>query len=125
MPDVPNHGEDAGEIATCLERVGGGGEFRSNPEMFARWFKPDGSLAHDRVAAAEDVYALVTPSVERALGLNKAYRAIVVTQDYIYGRDATVKPPANVYEHVDNATAPTLPPEAVYDWDIRLDWSRM
>ena len=125
MPDVPNRGEEAGEIATYLERVGGGGEFRSNPEMFARWFNPDGSLARDRVAAAEDVYALITPSVERALRLNKAYRGIVMAQDYIYGRDATVKPPANVYEHVDNATAPTLPPEVVYDWDIRLDWSAL
>ena len=122
MPDVPNRGEDGGEIAVYLERVGGGGEFRSNPEMFARWFNPDGSFARDRVAAANDVYALITPSVERALELNKAYRAIVIAQDYIYGRDATVKPPANVYEHVDNATAPTLPPAVVYDWDIRLDW---
>ena len=59
--------------------------------------------------------------MERALKLNEAYRPIVMAQDYIYGRDASVKPPANVYEHVDNATAPTLPPEVVYDWDIRLD----
>ena len=69
IPDAPNRGEKAGEIATYLERVGRGGEFRSNPEMF-RWFNADGSLARDRVAAAEDVNALITPSVEPALETN-------------------------------------------------------
>ena len=123
MPDAPSFGEDRGEIAVYLERVGGGGEFRSNPEMFARWFNADGTVARERVAEAADVYALVAPSVERALTLNKAYRAIVLEQDYIYGRDAMPEPPANVYTHIDNATAPTLPTEFVYDWDIRLDWS--
>jgi len=33
MPDAPNRGERRGEIATYLERVVGGSEFRSNPEM--------------------------------------------------------------------------------------------
>ena len=40
MPDVPNRGEQAGEIANYLERVGGGGEFRSNPEMFRPLVQP-------------------------------------------------------------------------------------
>ena len=125
MPDAPNIGETRGEIATYLERVGGGGEFRSNPEMFARWFKKDGKVDTVKVAQAKDVYELITPSRARALELNKAYRAIVAEQDYIYGRDATVKPPENVYDHIDNATAPTLPAEVFYDWDIRLDWQAL
>ena len=58
------------------------------------------------------------------MALNKAYRAIVLEQDYIYGRDAMPEVPGNVYTHIDNETAPTLPEEFVYDWDIRLDWSR-
>ncbi len=123
MPDAPNLGETAGEIATYLERVGGGGEFRSNPEMEERWFGPDGRVDADRVAAAADVYELITPSPERALMLNKAYLAIVREQDFIFGRDATVSPPANVYREVDNETAPVLPAEAFHEWDIRLDWS--
>ncbi|MXY51363.1 MAG: hypothetical protein F4Y86_02370 [Gammaproteobacteria bacterium] len=82
------------------------------------------TLARERVVAAADVYALVVPSVARALTLNKAYRAIVQEQDYIFGRDAMPEPPDNVYTHIDNATAPTLPEEFVYDWDSRLDWSR-
>jgi hypothetical protein len=123
MPDAPNRGETRGEIATYLERVGGGGEFRSNPEMFARWFKPDGSLRADKVDAAEDVYSLIAPSRERALELNKAYRTIVAQQDYAYGRDATVRSPVNVYHEVDIETAPVLPVEKFFNWDIRLDWS--
>ncbi len=120
MPDAPNRGETEGEIATYLARVGGG-EFRSNPEMLARWFKPDGSVKRDEVARS-DVYTLIAPSVERALMLNKAYRAIVLEQDYIYGRDATATPPANGYRRIDNDTAPTLPQSALHHWDIRLDW---
>ncbi len=123
MPDAPSMGETQGEIATYLERVGGGGEFRSNPEMQARWFNDDGSVNREALAAASDVYTLITPSHERALMLNKAYRAIVAEQDYLYGRDAFVTPPDNVYEHIDNATAPTLPLEHFHTWDIRLDWA--
>ena len=109
MPDAPSVGETDGEILTYLERVGGGGEFRSNPEMFDRWFDADaGRVDRERVANARDVYELITPSRERALELNKAYRVIVADQDYIYGRDATVAPPVNVYDHVDNETAPVF-----------------
>lgn len=123
MPDAPNMGETKGEIATYLERAGGGGEFRSNPEMFARWFHADGTVNHERVAAAPDVYALIVPSRRRALALNKAYRLIVEDQDYIHGREARVQAPANVYADIDSESAPTLPPSAQYDWDIRLNWS--
>ena len=123
MPDAPNMGEDKGEIATYLARVGGGGEFRSNPEMFDRWFNPDKTVNEDALASAADVYDLITPSVERALELNKAYRVIVEQQSFMYGRDATVVPPPNVYEFVDNETAPVLPADLFFQWDIRLDWS--
>ncbi|HEY6561409.1 MAG TPA: hypothetical protein VI072_29250 [Polyangiaceae bacterium] len=123
MPDAPSAGERKGEIATYLERAGGGGEFRSNPEMEARWFT-DGVLDPTKVARAKDVYDLITPSRERALALNKAYRVIVEAQDYIYGRDATVTPPPNVYESISNEEAPKLPRERTHRWDIRLDWGR-
>lgn len=122
MPDAPSAGETRGEIVTYLERVGGGSEFRNNDEMLERWFTPDGRVDAAKVAG-KDVYELITPSRERALALNKAYRTIVADQDFIYGRDAVVVPPANVYERVDNATAPTLPAEFFYPWDLKLDWS--
>jgi hypothetical protein len=124
MKDVPNLGESKGEILTYLSRVGGGGEFRSNPEMFKRWFHEDGTLNEKAVSSAQDVYELITPSVERARELNKAYKVIVDNQDFIYGRDATVTPPKNVFEHIDNETAPTLPENLSFKWDIRLDWEQ-
>lgn len=124
MPDAPNAGETKGEILTYLERVGGGGEFRNNAEMAARWLKRDGTVDSEKIAGAGDVYELIAPSRQRALELNKAYRVIVEDQDFIFGRDATIKPPANVYANIDNETSPTLPADKVFRWDIRLDWSR-
>jgi hypothetical protein len=122
MPDAPNVGETVGEIATYLARVGGGSEFRNNEEMAARWFRADGTPDSEAIARAKDVYELITPSRERALALNKAYRTIVAAQDYLYGRDATVTPPENVHRHIDNDSAQTLPLEYFRNWDIRLAW---
>ena len=123
MPDAPNRGETRGEFATYLERAGGGSEFRSNPEMQARWFHNDGSLNREAVARAADVYELITPSRERALQLNKAYRVIVSDQSFMFGRDPTVSPAANVYDSVDVARAPTLPADRQFQWDLRLRWN--
>jgi hypothetical protein len=121
MPDAPSMGEVLGEIATYLVRTGGGSEFRANEEMRRRWFREDGSVDLAAVAKAPDVYALVAPSRERALLLDKAYRVLVAEQSYVYGRDPTVTPPQQVYEQVDENT-PTLPQDRRYTWDIRLDW---
>ena len=30
----------------------------------------------------------------------------------------------NVYNEIDNETAPTLPEQKFFEWDIRLDWNR-
>lgn len=122
MPDAPNVGETKGEIATYLERVGGGSEFRSNPEMQARWYAADGEVNAAAVARAQDVYDLITPSAARALQLNKAYKVLVEDQSFLFGRDATVTPPTNVYRTVDSEAAPTLPELYRYTWDLRLDW---
>lgn len=121
MPDAPSAGEQKGEILTYFERVGGGDEFRSNTEMLKRWFTAEGEVDYQAVAN-KDVYQLITPSRERALQLNKAYKVIVEDQRFLFGRDATVTPPHKVYDKVDNETSPTLEPEHIYSWDIRLDW---
>jgi len=123
MPDVPSMGSQRGEIVEYLERVGGGSEFRNNDEMRQRFFTEDGTVNHDAVAEAKDVYDLITPSPERAMKLNKAYRVIVEDQDYVYGRDPLLAPPANVYDRIDPDTAPTLPEDRIFVYDIRLDWS--
>jgi hypothetical protein len=121
MPDAPSKGERTGEIATYLSRVGGGSEFRNNEEMLERWFT-GGRLDRVKLSQAADVHELITPSRERALTLNKAYRCIVEDQDFIYGKDATVTPPANVYDVIDNEKTPTLPDNRVFSYNILLDW---
>lgn len=122
MPDAPNKGETVGEIATYLARAGGGSEFRNNDEMSEKWFRPDGALDHVKLKSAKDVYDLITPSKERALALNKAYRTIVEDQDFIFGKDPVLTPPVNVYDKIDNGNTPTLPPERIFKWNIVLDW---
>lgn len=123
MPDAPSIGEVDGEILTYLKRVGGGSEFRNNEEMRERWFNPDGSVNVEKVSSAKDVYTLITPTPERAQMLNKAYKLIVEEQDFILGRDATVSPPENVHEFINNEEAETLPEDKTYKYDIRLNWS--
>ena len=121
MLDAPSIAESGGEILNYLKRVGGGSEFRENPEMLKRWYRDDGQVEEDRVRKA-DVYTLITPSRERALNLNKAYTHIVRHQSFIKGRDATWRPANNVFEDVDTHEPP-LPYEYQYfGWDIRLDW---
>ena len=122
MPDAPNMGEQIGEIVTYMTRVEGGSEFRNNEEMEQRWFGRDGKPDPAKLAKARDVYDLITPSRERALALNKAYRTIVEDQDFIHGKDAVLTPPENVYDRIDNESSPTLPPDKIYRWNILLDW---
>ena len=119
--DVPNVGEEMGEIALYLTRAGGGDEFRSNTEMLEKWFTEDGKVDLAKMEG-KTVYDLITPTRERALTLNKAYRVIVGEQSFLFGRDATVTPPVNVYAHIDDATAPTLQEGYRYSHDIRLNW---
>ena len=121
--DVPNIGENKGEILTYFERVGGGDEFRQNKEMLQRWFNLDGTVNSEKVSNAKSVYELITPSSQRALKLNKAYLSIVREQSYIFGRDANLVEAVNVFQHIDENQTP-LPPEHHYNWDMRLDWSQ-
>jgi len=123
ISDVPNMGEQKGEILTYLERVGGGDEFRQNQEMLNRWFNKDGSVNSAKVVAQASIYQLITPSRRRALDLNKAYKTIVDEQSFIYGRDATLVEASNVLSEVNEEQAP-LTPDNIHQWDIRLDWSK-
>lgn len=122
MPDAPTMGETKGEFLTYFERVGGANEFRANEEAQARWFHENGEVNKEAIQSA-DVYTLITPSKQRAMLLNKAYKTIVDDQTYYLGRDTVITPPKNVYKTVDNNDTPTLPKEYQYAWDIRLDWS--
>lgn len=124
--DVPNiessgRAESQGEYLTYFQRVGGGDEFRQNSEMLKRWFHADGKVNTMAVESIDSIYSLITPSKERALALNKAYKLIVDEQSYIFGRDAVLMPAKNVLKRVEK----TIPLEKNhrYIWDIRLNWS--
>lgn len=45
-----------------------------------------------------DVSRLLLPSPERALQLNKAYRTIVLDQDFIHGREVNIDPVVTVHQ---------------------------
>jgi len=48
----------------------------------------------------DDIAYLLYPSRDRALTLNKACQVLGEEQSFIYGRDATVTPQANVHKTV-------------------------
>lgn len=121
IKDVPAKGETNGEYEKYLQIVGGGDEFRQNQEMIERWFHADGTVKSDAIGKLDSIYPLITPSVERALMLDKAYRVIVKEQSYIRGRDATVKPATNVLKQID-VEIPPLPDEKHQKRDMRLEW---
>ncbi len=123
MPDAPSIAEPGGEIANYLARAGGGSEFRENLEMLQRFFDAAGQVNTAAVAAAPDVYTLVTPSRRRALDLDKAYVHIVRHQSFIVGRDASIAPVTNVLRTVDDTSVPLEEERRFFGWDIRLDWT--
>ncbi len=83
-----------------------GNEFRSNDEVKAKFFNADGSIKSDMLEKLhDDITVLLYPSRERAMMLNKAYKAIVDEQSFILGRDATVNPVANIHKEVEQGEA--------------------
>ena len=70
---------------------------------------------------AASVYELITPTRASALEMNKAYKVLVESQDFVRGREGNGKPVVNVHQAIDGTT-PVLPPEKKYQWDMRLQW---
>lgn len=89
------------EYTLYLEQNHAGDEFRDNDEVMEKFFDANGTLKADELEELHNNIAhLILPSAQRALKLDKAYKAIVNEQSFIYGRDAHVKPVANVHEEV-------------------------
>jgi hypothetical protein len=98
----PERGDGSGEYAGYLRQNGAGDEFRANDEAIAAFFEPDGTLDDDALAKLrEDVASLLYPSRRRALDLDKAYRTIVIDQDFVRGRDPLLAPATNVHRAVE------------------------
>jgi hypothetical protein len=127
ITDVPQLGHDRPEILEYFARVGGGDELRENAEVRAK-FWPKGRLDERRVRRAapggdRDITFLVMPSKERALLLNKAYRALVAEQSFAKGRDPVVRPAKNVHKSARNGATPLgAAGHAFADGELLLDW---
>lgn len=89
------------EYTLYLEQNHAGDEFRDNDEVMEKFFDAEGNLKSGEVEELHNSIAhLILPSAKRALKLGKAYKVIVNEQSFIYGRDAHVKPVANVHDEV-------------------------
>lgn len=103
LEGVPDRKLESGgtEYVSYLEHNGAGDEFRQNAEVIERFFQ-DGKLRADMKARLErDVSAVLLPSPERALALDKAYRALVERQNFRLGRDIVLDGARNVHRLVD------------------------
>lgn len=116
--DLPQAGQREPEILTYFKRAGGGDEFRANDEILQHYFS-NGRLDEARVRNAKNLGELITPSRPRALALNKAYMALVQTQDFEHGRDTVLAPAINVHRHIENGDTGLKKNGAIYD-DGRL-----
>lgn len=129
IPDVPQVGHDRPETLVYLERVKGGDEFRANNEMIDRWFV-DGEVNEALVRRAAvggdaDLRMLIEPSRERALLLNKAYKALVEDNDFEHGRDGVIHPVQNVFDVIAGNVTTDLGASGLLfsDGRLHLDWT--
>ncbi len=123
IPDAPQLGHGKGEIATYLERVGGGDEFRANAEALARFFPAGANSAPEMGGKRRDIAQLILPSAQRALELDRAYRALVQSQRFDRGRDTLLGPVLNVHREIVNGSTELGTAGRVFgDGQLRLRW---
>lgn len=127
IQDVPQVRLPHGEYRTYFERVRGGDEFRANDELLTRFFSGgDLDMARLRAAGREghgDIRDLIVPSRQRALELNKAYRALVLLQDFELGRDFALGDIQNVHRRIENEETDLNRTGRVYrDGRLWLNW---
>lgn len=121
MPDAPQLGQREPEFLTYLRRAHGGDEFRENGEALER-FMPQGQLRPELVRG--DLTALIMPSRQRALDLDRAYMTLVRRQSFERGRDTTLGPAHNVHASIEQESTGLEPAGRVYtDGQLRLAWA--
>ena len=128
IPDVPQAGQTAGEYAQYLSRVQGGDDLRANDEVAAKFLRAGSVDAEAAKALEADIGALVTPSAQRAIALDRAYLANVIEQSYVWGREASTSPAKKVVSSVTEDTRSTGLGEAdrVYrDARLQLVWPKL
>lgn len=89
------------ELSNYLKQNNSGDEFRENDEVFKKFFLDNAEINSSAIAKLHnDVTELLFPSYERAMKLNKAYKALVQTQTFIDGRAGHISPFKNVHKEV-------------------------
>ncbi|WP_430460101.1 hypothetical protein ACQUQU_12880 [Thalassolituus sp. LLYu03] len=98
----PLREDGAGQYAFYLRQNPTGNEYRTNTEVFSKFFNKDGTEKPEAFARlAGDISYLLMPSTERALLLNKAYKVIVDEQSFSRGREGVVEPMNNIHREVE------------------------
>lgn len=127
--DVPQAGSAVPEYLRYLRRVSGGDEFRANQEMLQRFFhggQVDTQAVQAAVNSPAGILALIAPSRQRALALDKAYRLVVREQSYRLGRAAVLAPMRNVHRKLENTdTALAASSEVYKDGRLWLHWPQL
>jgi len=99
-----------------LRQAGAGDELRENTEVTERFFDDRHELRPAETAHLHrDIAYLLLPSPERALELDRAYRAIVLAQSFDKGRDAILARARNVYSDVPLGQSTGVPKSLVSD----------
>lgn len=96
------------EYLNYLKQNNHANEFRTNFEVYNKFFKNEKLVDKEVEKIKNDISYLLFPSQKRALELNKAYKIIVKEQSYIYGRDTHIKPLNNVYKEVEQDQSTSL-----------------
>jgi hypothetical protein len=103
----PRRADGSFEYTFYLQQNRAGDEFRDNAEVEQKFFDKGHALRRERVRALhDDIATLLMPSASRALALDRAYRAVVLEQSFVRGRDATLAATTNVQRQV-SVLAPT------------------
>ena len=104
LEGVPDRKLESGgtEYVSYLEHNGAGDEFRQNSEVIERFFEGGQLRADMKARLARDISLVLLPSPERALALDKAYRALVERQNFRLGRDIVLDGAKNVHRLVDD-----------------------
>lgn len=98
----PIREDGRGEFEFYLENNPTGNEYRTNEEVFNKFFNSDGSKKSDAFERLKtDISFLMLPSKDRANTLNKAYKIIVDEQSFVKGRESIIKPLETVYHEVE------------------------
>jgi Tol biopolymer transport system component len=111
------------EYCFYLMYSGAGDEFRANVDITDMFFDTGGYLKPDMAQLLhDDISLLLYPSRQRALSLNKAYKAIVEEQSFTLGRDIVIGAAATVYDQILSAEVETKVTQPVVLADSARDF---